>query len=180
MALKDINWTELGEPQIAKLLPAIVSDSTEVITDDPDRFPSVNDAQKFNLSVLEEYLCPWKAFEPYYHDGNDLLPLVKREAAYLIVPYLIEMLRYDTTRNKSRIMSILSHLASYSNLENELVEDHLPEALVSEYRFYAARLFNTVFSGLDVYESLRNDRDRFIRAEAESLVDILNDRYEAQ
>lgn len=173
MPLKTIDWNALGEPEIGQWLAQLEASNRT------GPFPEGYDFHKLTLGRLGRSLCPWEAFDQYYNSGAMLLALVKRDAAALIIPFLIEMLRYDSTRNKAHILGILDNLATFSTLEHFLIEDRMPAADIEDYRFCAARLFNAVYAGIDTYTYLLEDEDRFVRDGAANLLDVLNGTTES-
>jgi hypothetical protein len=150
--LDQIDWTALGEHDIPGWLKHL----------------SFGDrgTRREAFSKLSDALTPWEVFDGLY--SEELPQLVKREAAYLIIPFLIQMLEIQELENKEFMLSLLHHLAWYIDLGEYVAEnDH------EQYQYYARRLYDAVYKGIETYRELAQSNNYEVRQSAKSLLDIL-------
>jgi hypothetical protein len=162
MGLREIDWDRLGEAEIGAQIRNMMSTDPKI------------EGQALGFFLKE--LTPWEAIEPYYHDCNYVLKIAKRDAAYLIIPFLIEYIKRESSRGKVITLGILYNLAFYHELEPECIQDKVSEETLNEFRFYTSRLFNLVYLGIDVYRSFLNHQDEDIRGQTLQLLKTLHEQ----
>jgi hypothetical protein len=155
--LNQIDWVALGEPQI----PVWIGQFTS--SDILKRREAIGD--------LRDDLTPWEVFDGLY--SEELPRLVKREATYLIVPFLVEMLKSKGIEDKTPILALLHDLAWYRDIEIYVVE-----IAREQYRHYAQRLFDAVYKGIEIYRELAESEIYEVNRSAKSLLGMLEGKSE--
>jgi hypothetical protein len=158
--LSQVDWNGMGSPDLPRWMRDAMSDDKKVRED------------AFHKIVV--HLAPADCADCL--DGcteEDRLVVMKRETAFQLVPFLIEMLRDEqmTDDNKLTVLAIMEHLLHWGH-----TEDCLSEAAVTQvFRPYMKRLRDTLSPGIDIYKHLAGrGNSSWIREEAQIVLESLH------
>ncbi len=158
--LSQVDWNGMGSPDLPRWMRDTMSDDKKV--------------RKDAFHKIVAHLAPEDCAD--WLDGcteEDRLEVMNRETAFQLVPFLIEMLRYEQMNddNKLTVLSIMDGLLHWRH-----TEDCLSEAAVTQvFRPYMKRLRDTLSPGIDIYKHLaERGNSSWIREEAQIVVESLD------
>jgi hypothetical protein len=122
------------------------------------------------MGNLKDTLAPWELLDGY-GSTTDLMRVIKRDEPYLVVPFLVELLTYESIQDKGFILEILYDLARYVDVG----DDWVPLEEREMYKSRACRIFNAVYEGIYAYSDLLKDNAPEVRQGAEDLLNLLEE-----
>jgi hypothetical protein len=157
--LNQVDWNGMGSPDLPRWMHDAMSDDKKVRDD------------AFHKIVV--HLAPADCADCLYGcTEGDRLVVMKRETAFQLVPFLIEMLRDEQMNddNKLTVLAIMESLLHWRHTEACLSE----VAVTQVFRPYMKRLRNTLSPGIPIYKQLaERGNSSWIREEAQIVLENL-------
>ncbi|MEO8609711.1 MAG: hypothetical protein ABI690_17595 [Chloroflexota bacterium] len=157
--LSDIDWNELGAPEIPQQLHQL---SLGYPPETADEFSGL-------FASLEEQLAPLMLLSGY---GNyrDLMRIMETKIPHIVTPFLIQILDKTTDKRVSvMILELVHNECMYIQTVGTIVADR------EDYKAWARQLRDEVEKGMPVYLKLAHDSEQDVRQGTEDLLLILKD-----
>jgi hypothetical protein len=161
--LDNVNWTELGAPQIPELL-------WEIQTDLPG---SGNDKKRQETwNELRELLYPEGIIDNWDWGGPGRM--MQNDLPHHTVPFLLEILEYTTSKsNQSTVIDLLWQLCTYPTVKLWVGDPGEPR--YEEYVRWADRLKEVIRQGIPLYKQLLDDPYPYLDANVRELLKKLDE-----
>jgi acyl-CoA dehydrogenase len=124
-----------------------------------------------SVTNLSGHVTHWPGFDKSYGTPDQFKSALYNNTPYLVVPFLIELLKDEATQGKEDILEILHNLACYIGAAEIYTKPNLQEDEI--YRRRARQIFDAVYAGIDTYKALFNDNAPKIKQAALDILYIL-------
>ncbi|MEP7288391.1 MAG: hypothetical protein ABI947_21785 [Chloroflexota bacterium] len=152
--LSEIDWGNLGNPRILTLLQNVAAQDKEI--------------RSKALDEIKDIIAPWELLYGY-RSPEDLMHMAESAIPETIVPFIIELLKNEPTREKVYIIEILYDLSRYEYVDNYVI----PSEKKDHYANWARRIRDEVYKGIDIYRTLLHSPSPEIQRAASDLIGIL-------
>jgi hypothetical protein len=155
-----VDWNSMGSPNITRWMDELIAGDRQT------QWNAYDEMANYHLAPPECVMCSCNV--------EDLLALVKRDTAFRLIPFLIELLEANNIQDNAKyfILTLLVALLRYDE-----AEVCLPEAERENYRPYVRRLYDAVNAGMQTYRQLINNQSDNVSSSASTVIEYLESFY---
>jgi hypothetical protein len=157
-SLNQVDWTALGSPDLPRWMRNLMSHDRHL--------------RGTAFHSLMVHLAPRDCADCLVTcTEQDRLEVMKRETAFRLAPFLIDLLRDEQVHDdhKVTVLALMEDLLNWKYTEDCLSET----AVIHVFRPYMKRLRDVLSQGIDIYKQLTGSESTFIREEAQVVLEFL-------
>jgi len=153
-SFNEIDWGTLGNSRIPTLLENAASQNDEL--------------RSKALNEIKDIIAPWELIYGY-RSLEELMHMTESAIPEKIVPFIIDLLKNESTTEKSYLLEILYDLARYLYVDDYAISSEMKK----HYETWARKIRGEVHEGIEFYKILLHNPSPEIHRAASDLIRIL-------